>query len=101
MSANRGDAIGDQVAGQVKEAVGNVGNALGLNNDMDKEGQQQREKGDAQYKAAQGEQAAEGAKDDVKSAFQKNVGGLFSDDQKRKGEANEASAEAKKEASKH
>lgn len=50
---------------------------------------------------AQGQDKAEGVKDDVKGKLQEHVGGLFSDEQQAKGQANQASADMKQEKSKH
>lgn len=95
--ADRGQATVDQVAGNVKSFVGGM---IG-NDGMQKDGEQQKAKGDASYQAAQAEDKADSVKDDVKGKFQEHIGGLFSDDQKAKGQANQASADLKDEKSKH
>ena len=97
MSANRGDATMDKVAGNVKSFVGGV---IG-NDDMKRDGDEQKFKGDATYSAAQSEDAAKGAKDKVAGAAREHLGGLVSDDQKAKGKAQQNKAEAENEASKH
>lgn len=95
--ANRGDANMDKVAGNVKSFVGGV---IG-NEDMKRDGDEQKYKGDAIYKSAQGADKADSVKDDVKGKAQEHIGGLFSDEQKAKGQANQASADLKNEKSKH
>lgn len=94
--ADRGQATVDQVAGNVKSFVGGVVGNDGLQN----EGEQQKAKGEGQYETAQAQDKVDSVKDDVKGKFQENVGGLFSDDQKAKGKANQASADLKNEKSK-
>lgn len=94
MSADRQEAVGDQVAGKAKEVIGNVGNAIGIENDMNKEGEKQHEKGNSEYSQAQTKDAANANKNDVTSSLKKNVGGLFSDKQKEEGEKDAAKAEA-------
>lgn len=97
MSANRTDATMDNVAGNVKSFVGGI---VG-NDDMQRDGEEQKAKGDAQYKQSQAKDAAEAKGDQVKGSLQENIGGLFSDDQKAKGKANQASADLKEEKAKH
>jgi len=94
---DRGNATMDKVAGNVKSFVGGV---IG-NDDMKRDGDEQKSKGDATYSAAQQADKAESVKDDVKGKAQEHVGGLFSDEQKSKGQANQASADLKNEKSKH
>ena len=96
-SPSRGDATMDQVAGNVKSFVGGV---IG-NEDMKRDGEQQQAKGDAQYKGAQSEDAANGAKDKVAGAAREHIGGLVSDDQKAKGQAQQKKSDAETEAAKH
>lgn len=96
-SPDRGNATMDQVAGNVKSFVGGV---IG-NDDLHRDGEQQKAKGDATYKSAQSADKADSVKDDVKGKAQEHIGGLFSDEQKAKGQANQASANLKNEKSKH
>lgn len=94
---DRVEAVKDQVIGNVKSFVGQ---AIG-NEDMKKDAQEQVEKGDGEYKGAQDEDAANSSKDSAKGHLKSDVGGLFSERQKREGEADKEKASAEKEASKH
>ena len=95
--ADRGEATMDKIAGNVKSFVGGV---IG-NDDMQRDGEEQKNKGEGQYKASQVKDAAEATGDKVKGGLQKNIGGIFSDDQREKGETNLASGDAKEEKSKY
>lgn len=87
----------DKVSGNVKSFVGGV---IG-NDDMKRDGEKEKAQGEAKYSAAKGADKADSVKDDVKGKAQEHLGGLFSDEQKAKGQANQASAEMKEEKSKH
>lgn len=94
---DRGNATLDKISGNVKSFVGGVIN----NDDLRKTGEEEKMKGDAQYRSAQLDDKKESVKDDVKGKFQEHVGGLVSDEQKAKGQANQASADMLDEKSKH
>lgn len=86
-----------KVSGNVKSFVGGI---VG-NDDMHREGEEEKAQGEGQYKQAQLSDKADSVKDDTKGKLQEHVGGLFSDEQKAKGQANQASADLKNEKSKN
>lgn len=101
MSADRTEALGNQIVGQTKEVVGSIGDAIGLGDDLKKEGQEQHSKGDIQYEAKQKKEKAEATADNISGTLQEHVAGAFSDKQKAKGKAKQLKADAKDEKSKH
>ena len=94
---DRGNATLDKISGNVKSFVGGVIN----NDDLRKTGEEEKAKGEAQYRESQAQDAAEATGENIKGSLQKNLGGIVSDEQKAKGEANLSSAEMKEEKSKH
>lgn len=96
----RDSAVQDQIVGSVKETVGSIGNAIGINNDLQQDGKQQRKEGDVEYEAAQTEDAAKAKKDQIKGSLKENVGGIFSDKQKQEGKMDKAKGDALEEKSK-
>lgn len=86
----------EQVLGSAKSVVGSVTG----NETIKQSGDEQSAKGDAEYKLKQNQQKAEATKDNVEGAAREHIGGLFSDDQKAKGKAEQTKADAKEEASK-
>ena len=101
---DRASAEGDKFLGSFKEGVGSVAQACGIDtgkNNLKAQGTEQRQKGEAEYKAAQASDAAEATKDTVVGGAKKHIGGLFSDKQHDKGEAQLKAADVKEEKSKH
>jgi len=99
----RQNAMVDQVAGNLKEFAGNVGNVIpGVDGEsLIREGQEQKTSGDAEYKGAKSQDAANSAKDSVKGHLKSDIGGIFSEDARKDGEADKEKASIEKEASKH
>ncbi len=100
-SPDRGTAIQDQVIGSLKQGLGATANTLGIKNDLEAEGDRQKNQGDMEYKAKQGEEKAEGKKDNIVGKIQENVGGVFSEKQEREGKEKQLKGEALEEKSKH
>lgn len=96
-SANRGDATMDKVAGNVKSFVGGVIN----NEDMKRDGEQQKAQGEGQYREAQLSDKADATKDKVAGAAREHIGGLVSDEQEAKGKAQQKQSDVENEKSKH
>lgn len=87
----------EQIIGSAKSALGSVTG----NETIKQSGDEQSTKGDAEYKTAQAKQKAEATKDSIEGSAREHIGGLFSDDQKAKGKAEQMKADSKDEASKH
>lgn len=99
----RQNAMVDQVAGNLKEFAGNVGNVIpGVDGEsLIKEGQEQKTSGDAEYKAAQGQEKAESVSKGVKGTAKEAVGSVFSESLQNEGKEDQTKGDMLGEKSKH
>ena len=91
------NGAGEQILGSAKSVVGSVTG----NETIKQSGDEQKFKGDAEYRAKQSEEKMKSVGNEASGQIKEKVGGLFSDDQKAKGQSEQIKSDAQNEASKH